>query len=76
MLERNLCGCPEGYAPTSSTVLYVSCILKSILPMRCSSLPRIWMIDRRFEPAMDEERRAELLHNWHRAVGRAANWIE
>ena len=36
----------------------------------------LWKLDRRFEPAMDEERRAELLHNWHRAVGRAANWIE
>ena len=36
----------------------------------------LWKLDRRFEPAMDEERRAELLHNWHRAVGRAANWLE
>ena len=36
----------------------------------------LWKLDRRFEPSMDEDRRAELLHNWHRAVGRAANWIE
>ena len=36
----------------------------------------LWKLDRRFEPAMDEARRAELLHNWHRAVGRAANGIE
>ena len=36
----------------------------------------LWKLDHRFEPDMPEDRRAELLHTWHRAVGRAANWIE
>ena len=36
----------------------------------------LWKLDRRFEPRMDEERRAALLHQWHRAVKRAAGWIE
>ena len=39
-------------------------------------LVSLWRLDRRFEPSMDEGRRAELLHNWHRAVSRSAGWIE
>ena len=35
-----------------------------------------WKLDRRFEPSMPDERRQELLHHWHRAVKRAARWIE
>ena len=33
-------------------------------------------IDRRFEPAMDPDRRARLIHGWHRAVERSLGWIE
>ena len=36
----------------------------------------LWRLDRRFEPAMDAERRAGLLHQWRRAVQRAGAWIE
>ena len=35
-----------------------------------------WKLDRRFEPNMPEDRRQELLHQWHRAVDRARSWIE
>lgn len=35
-----------------------------------------WTLDRRFCPAMPEERRYELLNNWDRAVERSLNWIE
>ena len=35
-----------------------------------------WKLDRRFEPNMPEDRRQELLHQWHRAVERAKSWIE
>ena len=35
-----------------------------------------WKLDRRFEPNMPEDRRQELLHQWHRAVERARSWIE
>ena len=35
-----------------------------------------WVLGRRFEPSMSTERRAELLHGWHRAVERSRAWIE
>lgn len=35
-----------------------------------------WTLDTRFAPAMPEERRSELLRNWHRAVERSHAWIE
>ncbi|MGH2838771.1 MAG: glycerol kinase, partial [Thermoleophilaceae bacterium] len=35
-----------------------------------------WVLDRRFEPAMSEDRRASLLHDWHRAVERSRGWAE
>jgi glycerol kinase len=35
-----------------------------------------WALDRRFEPSMSEERRAALLHGWHRAVERSRAWAE
>ncbi|MDP9483902.1 MAG: FGGY-family carbohydrate kinase, partial [Chloroflexota bacterium] len=33
-------------------------------------------VDRRFEPAMEPERRERLLRGWHRAVERSRSWIE
>jgi glycerol kinase len=33
-----------------------------------------WMLDRRFEPSMSEDRRASMLHAWHRAVERSRHW--
>jgi glycerol kinase len=35
-----------------------------------------WALDRRFEPSMSADRRASLLHGWHRAVERAVGWVE
>ena len=35
-----------------------------------------WVLDRRFEPAMSEDRRASMLHDWHRAVERSRGWVE
>ena len=35
-----------------------------------------WALDRRFEPSMSEDRRATMLHDWHRAVERSRGWIE
>lgn len=34
----------------------------------------LWRLERRFEPRMDEGRRAELLRDWHRAVERSRDW--
>ena len=33
-------------------------------------------VDRRFEPAMDPDRREHLVHGWHRAVERSLSWVE
>ena len=33
-----------------------------------------WTLDRRFEPSMSEDRRASMLHDWHRAVERSRGW--
>jgi glycerol kinase len=35
-----------------------------------------WVLDRRFEPSMSEDRRRSMLHGWHRAVERSRGWIE
>ncbi|MEJ2292910.1 MAG: FGGY-family carbohydrate kinase, partial [Deinococcales bacterium] len=35
-----------------------------------------WTVERRFEPAMDDRRRAALLHDWRRALERAGKWVE
>ena len=35
-----------------------------------------WKLDRRFEPRMSEDRRAELHHHWRRAVERSRRWLE
>jgi glycerol kinase len=35
---------------------------------------RQWRPSRRFEPRMSDDRRAELMSAWHRAVDRARNW--
>lgn len=39
-------------------------------------LARRWRLDRRFEPAMDEEQRDRLYRGWQRAVTRSMNWAE
>lgn len=35
-----------------------------------------WAEDHRFNPSMDEERRAELYHFWKKAVTRTFDWVE
>ena len=38
-------------------------------------IKRIWKLQRRYEPHMREDERAEKLEQWHRAVERAKSWI-
>jgi glycerol kinase len=33
-----------------------------------------WALDRRFEPSMSPDRRAAMLHDWHRAVEHSRGW--
>jgi glycerol kinase len=35
-----------------------------------------WSIDREFNPEMSRNEADKLVHSWHKAVGRASNWIE
>lgn len=35
----------------------------------------LWQVDRRFEPAMEDAARAELLAKWHQAVGCSRGWM-
>jgi glycerol kinase len=37
-------------------------------------LERLWRAERRFEPAMSEDQRAQLMATWRRAVERARGW--
>lgn len=39
-------------------------------------LASLWKLDRRFEPRLSGDRRADLLHNWSRAVERSRAWAE
>jgi glycerol kinase len=36
----------------------------------------MWKCDTTFSPAMDAEKREELLAGWHKAVGRSRDWVE
>ncbi|MDQ5850830.1 MAG: glycerol kinase GlpK [Chloroflexota bacterium] len=35
-----------------------------------------WQVDRTWEPAMDEQQRADMYRNWKRAVERTFGWVE
>ena len=39
-------------------------------------LAALWRVERRFEPTMAPQARADRLHQWQRAVARARDWIE
>ncbi|MDL2236526.1 glycerol kinase GlpK [Christensenellaceae bacterium OttesenSCG-928-K19] len=35
-----------------------------------------WTLDKRFEPAMPEEKRSKLIKNWEKAIGRSGAWLD
>ncbi len=35
-----------------------------------------WKLDRRFTPTMTADKKEKMLHHWHRAIERAAHWID
>jgi len=39
-------------------------------------IKRLWSLDVRFEPHMEQPRRRKLLAGWHKAVGRSLDWAE
>ncbi len=41
-----------------------------------AALEAVWRADLRFSPAVDQARREQALHGWHRAVERSQKWVE
>ena len=41
-----------------------------------AELTSLWQAERRFEPAMPDDRRTALFADWHRAVERSLNWVK
>lgn len=39
-------------------------------------LQALWEADQSFQPNMNEEKRDQLIHFWHKAVERSKNWVE
>lgn len=39
-------------------------------------LQELWEADQSFQPNMNEEKRDQLIHFWHKAVERSKNWVE
>ncbi|WP_294625019.1 glycerol kinase GlpK [uncultured Bilophila sp.] len=77
--QADVLGVPvERPVITETTALGAACLAGLAVGFWAGEdeLCSLWKLDRRFEPRMDEERRAALLHQWHRAVKRAAGWIE
>ncbi len=42
----------------------------------CEDLVANWQVDRRWQPAMSAERRAQLYHAWQKALERSLGWVE
>lgn len=77
--QADVLGVPvERPVITETTALGAACLAGLAVGFWESEdeLCSLWKLDRRFEPRMPEERRAALLHQWHRAVERAGGWIE
>ncbi len=64
---------PRIIETTAVGAAYLAGLAVGCWPDR-EALAEQWALDRRFEPAMPEARRAELLAGWRRAVDRARDW--
>jgi len=78
-LQANLLGLPVERPVVAETTALGAAYLAGLAVGYWSGLDDIaanWALDRRFEPSMSEDRRAALLHGWHRAVERSRAWAE
>lgn len=78
-LQADILGVPVERPVVAETTALGAAYLAGLAVGYWSSLDDIasnWALDRRFEPAMSPDRRAALLHGWHRAVDRSRGWIE
>lgn len=77
--QADLTGVPvERPVVTETTALGAACLAGLAVGFWADEeeAGALWQLDRRFEPRMSEERRAELLYHWRRAVERSRRWIE
>ena len=66
---------PKITETTALGAAYLAGLAVGFWPDR-ETLSAQWEEDARFEPRMAEERRASILHGWHRAVERSRGWLE
>lgn len=78
-LQSDVLGVPVERPVVAETTALGAAYLAGLAIGYWNGLPDIasnWALDRRFEPSMSADRRAALLHDWHRAVDRSRGWIE
>ena len=78
-LQADLLGVPVERPVVAETTALGAAYLAGLAVGYWSGLDDVaanWTLDRRFEPAMSEDRRGSMLHDWHRAVERSRGWVE
>ena len=78
-LQADLLGAPVERPVVAETTALGAAYLAGLAVGYWSGVGDIasnWALDRRFEPSMSADRRASMLHGWHRAVERARDWVE
>lgn len=77
--QADLLGCtvekPQVTETTAMGAAFLAGLATGVWP-GFEPLAQAWKRDALFYPSMDEETRAHLYHEWHRAVERSQNWIE
>jgi glycerol kinase len=78
-LQADLLGVPVERPVVTETTALGAAYLAGLAVGHWGGLDDIaanWTLDRRFEPSMSDDRRASMLHDWHRAVERSRGWVE
>ena len=76
-LQADLLGVPVERPVVAETTALGAAYLAGLAVGYWAGLEDIaanWVLDRRFEPSMSEDRRGSMLHDWHRAVERSRAW--
>jgi len=77
--QADILGIPVEVPGTHETTALGAAYLAALGVGDIGSLDEIsrkWKPARRYEPAMSDDRRCELMHQWKRSVSRAEKWIE
>ena len=76
--QADALGCEVIVPEVTETTALGAAYLAGVATERWSldQVAQMWRESARYEPAMDEDERAALLADWHRAVERARGWAE